>query len=280
MRTQHIQYFLNKRPMEIYFFVDPFCSECWSLSPILKKLQIEYGDYFSLKYVLAGKLSSLNQIKDRTFSCQKRWQREQGRFKKIMKNYSLEQTPHLAAISIKAAELQGKKAGIRFIQKLQELLFIEDKDISDINVIQQCAKSIGLDLDEFIHDVYSETAARAFQCDLKISSEMEVDEMPSMVFFNENIEDEGIKITGLYSYDIYVQILTEMLQGCPKPADKPPLEVFLSLNPVNATQDLALIFDLPAHKVERQMKKLQVQQKVQKIGSLHGSYWKYKCNNL
>lgn len=279
MKTRHIKHLLNKRPMEIYFFVDPFCSECWSLSPILKKLQIEYGEYFSLKYVLSGKLSSLNQIKDRVFPCQNKWKQEQGRFKRL-KNRSLQQTPHLAAISIKAAELQGKKAGVRFIQKLQELLFIEDKDISDINVIQQCAQSVGLDLNEFLQDVYSETAAKAFQCDLKISSEMEVDEMPSMVFFNEKIEDEGIKITGLYSYDIYVQILTEMLQGYPKPAEKPPLEVFLSLNPVNATQDLALIFDVSPQKVERQMKKLQIQQKVQKIASLHGSYWRYKYNNL
>ncbi|GIN74097.1 UPF0413 protein YjbH [Bacillus sp. J14TS2] len=279
MNTRHIKYLLNKRPMEIYFFVDPFCSECWSLSPILKKLQVEYGDYFSLKYILSGKLSSLNQDKDRIFSCHKKWRREQGKLKRST-DRSLEQTPHLAAISIKAAELQGKKAGVRFIQKLQELLFIEEKDISDINVIQQCAQSIGLDLDEFLQDVYSDTAAKAFQCDLKISSEMEVNEMPSMVFFNENIEDEGIKITGLYSYDIYVQILTEMLQGYAKPAEKPPLEVFLSLNPVNATQDLALIFDVSPQKIERQMKKLQIQQKVQKIRSLHGSYWRYKYNNL
>ena len=40
---------------------------------------------------------------------------------------------------------------------------------------------------------------------------MEVSEIPTLVFFNENIEEEGIKITGYYPYEIYVQILTEML---------------------------------------------------------------------
>ena len=42
---------------------------------------------------------------------------------------------------------------------------------------------------------------------------MEVTEIPTLVFFNENIEEEGIKITGYYPYDVYVQILEEMFQA-------------------------------------------------------------------
>src|SRR5690606_4540124 len=185
--------------------------------------------------------------------------------------------PHLAAISIKAAELQGKRAGIRFIRRLQELLFVENKDITDINVLQHCAQNIGLDLDEFIRDIYSPSAAKAFQCDVRISAEMEVNEMPAMVFFNENIEDEGLKITGLYSYDIYVQLLTEMLERFPKPAEKPPLELFLTNHPIMASKDLALIYDVPIQQIEKQMKKLQLQQKVQKIHAKNGSFWKYNA---
>ena len=74
-----------------------------------------------------------------------------------------------------------------------------------------CAESVGLDVDEFISDIHSNSAAKAFQCDLKITSEMDVTEIPTLVFFNENIEDEGIKITGHYPYEVYVQIIEEML---------------------------------------------------------------------
>lgn len=263
----------NKKPMEIYFFIDPFCSECWSVSPILKRLQMEYGDYFSLKYILSGNLSSLNK---------RNWKRQNG---KLISNNrksteKFEDPPHLAAISIKAAELQGKRAGIKFIQRLQEMLFIENQDISDINILQKCAKHIGLDLEEFIRDVYSESASKAFQCDLKISSEMGVDEMPSMVFFNENIEDEGIKITGLYNYEVYVQILTEMFHDYPKPAEKLPLELFLAQSPINTAHDLAIIYDLPVQKIERFMKKLQLQQKAERIHTRHGTFWKYNFTGI
>ena len=44
---------------------------------------------------------------------------------------------------------------------------------------------------------------------------MEVTEIPTLVFFNENIDDEGIKITGHYPYDVYVQIIEEMLTWHP-----------------------------------------------------------------
>ena len=55
-----------------------------------------------------------------------------------------------------------------------------------------CQK-VGLDVEEFLHDINSSSAAKGFQCDLKITSEMEVTEIPSLVFFNQNIEEEGIK---------------------------------------------------------------------------------------
>lgn len=50
----------NQKPLEIYVFVDPLCPECWALEPILKKLQIEYGNWITLKHVLTSNLQKLN----------------------------------------------------------------------------------------------------------------------------------------------------------------------------------------------------------------------------
>lgn len=261
--------------MEIYFFVDPFCTKCWSLTPIIKKLQIEYGKYFSLRYILAGKLMSWNRNLQDIIELKQQSIRQNN----MQRRNRLESLSHLAAISIKAAELQGKRAGMRFIQRLQELLFVENENICDVNTLQECAKYIGLDIREFLNDLYSESAANAFQCDLKISAEMEVDQIPAMVFFNENIEDEGIKVTGAYSYEIYVQILSEMYHGQPEPDEKPPLEQFLANNPINSTYELALIYDKSTNEMERILKELLLQQKVEKITTNNGDYWIYKYTN-
>ena len=50
-----------KKPLEIYMFIDPLCPECWALEPILKKLHIEYGRYFSIKHVLSGRIANLRR---------------------------------------------------------------------------------------------------------------------------------------------------------------------------------------------------------------------------
>ena len=87
-------------------------------------------------------------------------------------------SPYVASIAIKAAELQGRKLAIRFLRKVQEYVFIEKKNISNIDVLTECAASVGLDVNEFIHDMTSSSAAKGFQCDIKITNEMDVHEIP------------------------------------------------------------------------------------------------------
>src|SRR5699024_11300230 len=111
---------------------------------------------------------------------------------------------------IKAAELQGKRAGRKFLRKVQEYLFLKKKDVSDEHVLIECAQEINLDLDEFSADLFSSTAKKALQCDLKLLEEMNVDYVPTIVFFNQLSNEDGIKISGLYPYDIYIQVLCDI----------------------------------------------------------------------
>ena len=52
----------DQKPLEIYMFFDPLSAECWALEPILKKLKIEYGNYFTLRHILSGKIASDSHI--------------------------------------------------------------------------------------------------------------------------------------------------------------------------------------------------------------------------
>ncbi|MEE8669666.1 MAG: ClpXP adapter SpxH family protein [Heyndrickxia coagulans] len=269
----------SKKPLEIYVFIDPLCPECWALEPVLKKLRLEYGVYFRLRHVLIGKLSNLNDIPKKREAIADYWEKTASRTGMSCDgSLWIENpitSPYIVSIAIKAAELQGKKQGLRFLRKVQELVFLEKRNISDIQILIDCAKGASIDVDEFLHDIHSESAAKAFQCDLKITSEMEVTESPSLVFFNEHIEDEGLKISGLYSYDIYVQVLQEMLGKEPSPLPLPPLEEFLKYFGFVASKEIAVVYDMPVQEAEKELKKLVLQQKVRKIEGKHGSFWKY-----
>ncbi|WP_042455314.1 ClpXP adapter SpxH family protein [Neobacillus dielmonensis] len=268
------------KPIEIYMFIDPLSLDCWSLEPVLKKLRIEYGRYFSLKHVLIGRLSNLNHSKKKTFeSITEVWDKVASKsglaYDKDLLFENSVTTPYYVSIALKAAELQGRRAGIRYMRSLQEVLFVERQNITDIQTLIDCAKRAGLDVQEFSNDIHSESAARAFQCDLKITVEMDVTEIPTLVFFNENVEDEGIKITGTYPYEVYVEILEEMLTERPVKSSPPPLETFIKIYKFVTSKEIALIYNMPISQIEREMKKLILKQMVEQIPARYGTYWRY-----
>ena len=271
---------LLHKPIEIYVFVDPLCPECWSLEPYLKKLTIEYGRFFTIRPILSGQLTTLNKDKfDKPKKLKEIWEKTASRTGMSCDGDLWVENPitlpWLASIAIKAAELQGKKAGRKYLRKVQEYVFLEKKDISRENVLIQCAKEVKLDLDEFTSDLYSKTAKKALQDDLKLTKEMEVEYIPAMVFFNESEEEEGLKLSGLYPYDIYVKVLKQILRKDPHPAQKPELEDFLAYYDFVGTREISVVYDWSEEKAIKEMKKLQLKHIVEKIPVKYGSFWKY-----
>ena len=104
---------------------------------------------------------------------------------------------------------------------------------------------------------------------------MDVTESPTLVFFNENIEDEGLKISGLYEYEIYVEILQE-LAGQPlttKPL--PSLLDFLRTYQFVGTNEVATVFDWSKERATKELKKLQFQQRVNPLHVKYGTFWQF-----
>ena len=274
---------LGKKPVEIYIFIDPLCPQCWGMEPVLKKLQMEYGPIISIKHVLTGKLVTPSFQKELQAPSQLAdvWEKTASRTGMScdgdlwLTNAIPSTMPYNASLAIKAAELQGKKNGIRFLRKLREYLFLKKKNISEIDILVECAEASGIDPQEFLQDINSEAAAKAFQCDLKITQEMDVQEIPSLVIFNEKIEDEGIKISGIYPYEVYISILSEIIPDMPDPEPLPDIEYFVRFFNLVATREIAVVYNMKESEVEKEMKKLQLRQLVQRIPGKQGTFWKY-----
>ncbi|SDZ75445.1 Predicted dithiol-disulfide isomerase, DsbA family [Thalassobacillus cyri] len=272
---------LLKRPLELYLFVDPLCPECWSIEPIIKKLTIEYGRFFTIKPIISGKMTSLHKKNvEKPYHLKKEWDKTANRTGMCCDgDIWLENpvsSPLITSLAIKAAELQGKKSGMRFLRKVQEYVFLDKKNISDEEVLVECAEKSNLDVDEFRKDLYSDTARRALQCDFKLTREMDVESIPALVLFNQSEEEAGLKISGSYPYEIYVNVLKEMLQKDPKPARKPTLEAFMQHYKFVATKEIAVVYDWTEQQAKREMKKLVLKQIVKEVPVKHGVFWKYQ----
>ncbi|WP_182200027.1 ClpXP adapter SpxH family protein [Paraliobacillus salinarum] len=279
--TAQLGYFdLLRKPIEIYLFIDPLCPESWSLEPLLKKLMLEYGRFFTIRPIISSRLSSFNQEKGNNDYLKQQWERTSSLtgmccdgdlWKENPVNY-----PSMLPLAIKAAELQGKKAGKRYLRKIQECVFLNKRDISIENNLITCAYEANLDIVEFKKDLYSNSAKKALQCDLKLVKEMEIDYTPSIVFFNQSVDDDGLKLSGVYPYEIYVKVLKQMLEKEVKPVERPSLEEFIAYYGFVATKEVAVVYDWSLERTVRELKKLKLKQIVYEFPVKYGSFWEYR----
>ncbi|MFJ6211241.1 DsbA family protein [Lysinibacillus sp. NPDC092081] len=251
------------KPIELYIFVDPLCQEAFNMQAILRRLQLEYNHYFTWRLVLSTELASLNCLSTRVKGC--------------VSGIELDiNHPVLPSIAIKAAELQGKRAGARYLSKLQEYVLLNKQDVNSYATLLKIAEEVQLDMNEFSADFGSKEAARAFQSDLYIKREMEVDEVPSIVFFNECIEDEGLKVSGSYSYEVYEHILQEMMDEQLVRQPLPTIETLFTKFHTLSTNEVAFIYSLTEQTAERELKKRMLQQKIERIQTDHDTLWRIK----
>ncbi|WP_379969945.1 ClpXP adapter SpxH family protein [Ectobacillus sp. sgz5001026] len=269
-----------KKPIEAFLFIDPLCGDCWTIEPLIIKFILEYGDYFSLRYILTGKAESscynphtwnkpanIRFVWEKTsslhgFSCDGK-----------INMYHFDSSPYVCSFAVKAAELQGRKAGSIFLRKLREHLFLHHVEVPDREILISIAKHSGIDVEEFTHDLHSASAAKAFQCDLKFTNEMHITEVPSLIFFQANSDEEGVKVAGIYSYTVYAQVLKEMMNEELLPKPLPTMEETIKRFEFLTTDEIATIYELSVVEAEMELKKLQLKRKVAQYSTEKDIYW-------
>ncbi|MBI5975273.1 protease adaptor protein YjbH [Staphylococcus canis] len=248
---------LNLSPVskiEIYSFFDPFSEESFKLSAVLSKLRIEYHQYLRIRHILNPSLRVLTK-------CQAQSTSDRDNI----------------ALAFKAAELQGRARAHRFMHLIQNEI-IPKRDIVTEEMIAKCIINAGLDFDVYQDDLKHGKLRESLKVDLHIAREMEVEMAPSLVFFNEDIQEEGLKVEGLYPYHIYTYIINEMM-GTPIEKNLPPkLCDYIQQKQLVTEEELLTIYEWPKKTLKKELKKLVLQQKVEKLTYPSGEFWKSKMS--
>ncbi|QLK85645.1 protease adaptor protein YjbH [Staphylococcus sp. 17KM0847] len=236
--------------IEIYSFFDPFSKDSFKLSAILSKLRIEYNQYIRIRHILNPSLRILTK-------CQAQSTSDRDNI----------------ALVFKAAELQGRSRAHRFMHLIQNEI-IPKKDIITEKMIAKCIINAGLDFDVFQEDLKNGKLRDSLKVDLHIAREMEIDIAPSLVFFNEDVQEEGLKVEGLYPYHIYTYIINEMM-GAPIEKSLPPaLADYIQQKQLVTEEELRTIYEWPERTLRKELKKLMLQRKVEKLKHPEGEYWR------
>lgn len=270
--------------LEVYVFIDPLCPECWAMEPVIKKMKMEYGSYLTINLILANELESLNSpcgskyrslVKDMAKAYNETACRTGMPCDGDVWHENPTATPYAAISAIKAAELQGKVIGAKYLRRVREALFLHKENIANSHVLINCAIRVqGMDVDEFVKDMNSDNTHFALADDRRTAKEMDVESAPTMVFFNEDVDQPGLKVEGAYSYDVYEGIIKEMTEKQLKKCPPIPLPDFVAFYSLVATKEIAVVYDLKLEEAHREMKKLQLRQEVEEISTKHGSIWR------
>ena len=178
-------------------------------------------------------------------------------------------------LAYKAAELQGRIRAERFIHLMQNEI-IPKRDIITEDMICDCIKNAGIDYEVFKEDLQKSKLTDSLKVDLHIAREMDIEQAPSLVFFSEDVHEEGLKVEGLYPYHIYTYIINELM-GKPIEKNLPPkLEQYIKKKQLVTMEELLTIYEWPEKLLNKELKKLSLQQKVEKLQYPEGDFWKSK----
>lgn len=217
----------NAKPIKIIYFTDPICSTCWGIEPQLRKLKLEYGDIVDIDYHMGGLLPDWNYNSggiSKPSDVAHHWDEVSAYYDMpIDGDVWLEDPLHSSyppSIAFKAAQIQDKEMAILFLRKLRELLFLEKKNITKWEYVEQAATSAGLDSIKLKED-YEGRAKQLFEEDLALAGKSGVRGFPTLFFFDSN--GNQVSIYGFKPYEQFEKAILKLF-----PAAKPK-QAFTSL---------------------------------------------------
>ncbi|RYL89753.1 DsbA family protein [Sporolactobacillus sp. THM7-4] len=268
--------------VEILAFIDPLCVECWVIEPLMKKFYAEYRDYFTIRYLLTTQHDAGNRcLSHNAKSIAGEWNKKARLTGMCCDSdvwYDNPPSPYAIALAIKSAEFQGKMAGNRFLRRIREQIFLQKNGLNQFKDLLEVARLAKLNLEEFNSDFHSSRPIKALQCDRRLANEFAVSELPSLVFSTVSTDEEAIKVSGHYGYEVYVQILTELSGKPPVPRPLPDLEEYFRQQLFLTTKEVSYIYEWSEEDTLKELRKLQLKQVIEPINLKSGTFWKYICD--
>lgn len=272
--------------IEILYFTDPVCSTCWLVQPQLRKLSLLYGKYFEIKYHMGGLLPNWEVLKNKKgkitqpSEAAEHWQ-------EISETHDMPISPNVwlnsplassfpPSIAIKAAQMQNKIKAFHYHRRIKELLFIESKNITDIELLFNTAKEVGLDVEKLKNDI-NKSAIVKFEEDLQYAAQLNITVLPTFIFSNEF--NEKIILNGYQEYDIMEKAILDLYPLAQKDTTiRKPLELFQIYQSMT-THEFSYLMEIDKMEAENVLKNLAHSGLVNRKKNNTGTIWKLNYSN-
>jgi len=278
---------ISKPKVEIMYFTDPVCSTCWLVQPQLRKLALNYGEYFEIKYYMGGLLPSWESYNGKTI---KKPLDAAQHWKEMSEKHAMPISPDVwlnsplassfpPSIAIKAAQIQNKVKAFHFHRRIKELLFIESKNITDLELLIKVADEVGLNKDIFMNDI-SKIAVRKFEEDLDLATKLNVNVLPTFIFSNEL--GEKIIIKGYQEFNVLEKAILDLYPLAVKDERKRDALELFTIFPSLTTFEYSFLMDITTEEATAELTELEQKEMLLSKTNKTGTIWKQllKVNNM
>lgn len=270
------------KKVHLLYFTDPVCSTCWLIQPQLRKLKLEYGDYLEIEYCMGGLLPSWDNYKRGSIS---KPEDAAAYWRKAAQDYDmpinhgiwLEQplsSSYPPSIAFKAAQLQDTDKAIIFLRRINELLFVDNQNIVDLNLLYNAAYEAGLDAARFLRDM-SGRGAELFQADLSLAEELAITVLPTFIFTDKFNNSSILK--GFQEYETFEKTILDFIPDAKKQEVTNDYQGLFKLYPTLTTKEFSFLSDLELAQSENLLQELALKGIIKKSNShIIGTIWKMR----
>ncbi len=269
----------GKKIINIVYFTDPICSTCWIIQPMLRKLQLEYGNYINIEYRMGGLLpeweeygkGKINSPSDAA----KHWEEVCEEHDMPLDGDIWIEDPlnssYPPSIAFKAAQMQDTDKAILFLRRIKEMVFLEKKNIIKWEFLEKAALSAGLDSARLLRD-FEGKAQELFRIDLEMAKQLGVTGFPTLFF--SNCSEKKFTIKGFQPYTKFEEVISHLVPTIKKePIDKAPESLFNEF-PTMTIKEFAFLSDIPIEAAAEILNKLYEEGVVDRYESKNGVIYK------
>lgn len=213
------------------YFTDPICCYCWQAEPILRKLELLYGDKLEFKTYFGGLLpdwegfeDAANDIKA-TSDVADHWREAAKAFGMPTDGSIMDENPVKSSYPpskvVKLVQQISNSSAKRVLRFLREELFVFNRNIAQDDVLEDVLNRLNRNGAKIVADSKEPLAQELLNQDLDVAQRLDGTTFPTILFIDES--GRGLRLTGMQTFETYEAALQELL-GDIEPQALPKLE--------------------------------------------------------
>lgn len=266
-----------KKPVKLIYYTDPICSSCWGIEPQLRRLKLAYGHSLEIDYHMGGLLPDWSYNSggiSKPSDVAHHWDEVSHHYDMPIDGDVWLEDPlpssYPPSIAFKAAQLQDTEKAILFLRKIREMVFLQKKNITKWEHLDEAAQLVGLDSTRLKTD-YEGEAKTLFADDLTLGKKLGVRGFPSLFFVNDSGDQEFVY--GTKPYSVYEDALKKVYAPAQKQAIDNQWQSLFSKYPTLTTREFSELSGIPRQDSEAYLLNLTEQGHLSRFKTKNGDLW-------